>query len=152
MSMKKPNIGIVTFPLGEANIPPLLNFVNISYSISSELYVITGNSGAMLLQDPNKLHIYLIDYKTGANTFTRIINYAYLQLKISCKLARVSRNVDIWLFPIGADALLPAMLIAKLLRKPVILALTSSTAKIVEAQDDIVAKVVIHLVKVNCEL
>ena len=152
MSMKKPNIGIVTFPLGEANIPPLLNFVNISYSISSELYVITGNSGAMLLQDPNKLHIYLLYHKTGANTFTRIINYAYMQLKILCKLARVSRNVDVWLFPIGAEALLPAMLIAKLLRKPAILALTSSTAKMVEAQDDVVAKVVIHLVKVNCAL
>jgi len=150
MKKEPQNIGIVTFPIGEANVPPLSNFVHICQSISQNTYVITGNAGATLFQDyHNNFCVSTINYKIGTNVFTRIVNYARTQLKISYKLARLSRSVDVWLFPIGAEKLLPAMLVAKLLRKHSILALTSSAVEIQESQKDSLGKVTVWFAKAN---
>ena len=150
--MKNPNIGIATFPAVEANVTPLSNSVDISRSISKNLYIITGDAGSAISPDHNKIHIHLINHKIGSNAFTRITNYAYTQLRILYKVARLSKNVDVWLFPVCAEALLPAMLMAKLFRKPVVLALTGSVEKMVEAQNDFLDKVVVYFVKINYAL
>ena len=145
-------IGAVIFPIGEASLPPLLNVVNILCSISDEIHVITGNAGAMLSQHCNKPHLHLVSHKTGRNAFTRVINYAWTQSKILFELVKLSGKVDVWLFPIGGDALLPSVLFAKLIRKPVILALASSAEKMFSAQADMLTKMVILLTKINYAL
>ncbi len=149
MNKKKPNIGIVTFPIHKAHIPPLSNFVDIFRSLSDNVYLITGNAGAALSQGGNKLHLYSINHKTGANVVTRIGNYVYTLAKICYQLAKTARNVDLWVFPIGGEALLLPMLTAKLLRKRTLLALSTSSAKILELQREPLAKPLILLVEMN---
>lgn len=57
--------------------------------------------------------------------FTKIIRYIYLQLRISYELAKIARNVDIFIFG-GTNLLVLPILTAKLLRKKVLLVLFGS--------------------------
>ena len=103
---KSKNIGIATLPISAAGVAPLSNFVDILYSFSKNLYVITGNEGVALLKGHKKIYIYLINHKSGINIFNRIIQYIYTQSLISFKLAKISRDVDIWMFFGGGGLLL----------------------------------------------
>lgn len=125
--MKKPNIGIVTFPLVEAGNIPLSNLVDILYPLSNDLYLITGNDGYTLFKNDKRIHSYGIRHEKGVHMFSRILRYVHTQLRISYKLGKISRNIDIWIFFIGGDTLLLPMLTAKLLTKKVILASAGST-------------------------
>jgi len=117
-------VGIVTFPIDKAGITPLSNVINILHSLADDTHIITGNAGAGLSHY----------HKSSSNPLGRMGNYTLTQLKILLELAKLSGKVDVWLFPIGGDALTPTMLLAKLLRKPVILALTSSAEKMFGTQ------------------
>jgi glycosyltransferase involved in cell wall biosynthesis len=119
--MKKPNIGILTFPISEAGNIPLSNLVDILGGISNDLYIITGNEGYKFFEDDERVHTYGIRHESGKNIITRVTKYICTQLKISYLLARVSRTVDIWIFFIGGQELLIPMLTAKSLRKKKIL-------------------------------
>lgn len=149
MSKKKPNIGIVTFPIHEAHLTPLSNFADIFGSLSNDLYIITGNAGAVLSHGRNRLHLYSISHKTGANLVTRVTNYIYTQLRICYQLAKIRRKVDLWVFPIGGEALLLPMLTAKLLRKRALLALSTSAAKLLEPKKEPFAKLLVIVVEMN---
>jgi len=146
------NIGIITFPLSKSNIIPLSNYVDIFCNFSNNICLITGNvakKDLFSLQDNDKLNVYTIKHSSGKNILTRIMNYAITQFKIVCKFIQLSSKTSVWIFPIGGEALLPSMMMAKLLKKKVILSLTSSTEKMVTAQDDVLGKVVIWFAKIN---
>jgi len=145
-------VGIVTFPIDKAGITPLSNVINILHSLADDTHIITGNAGAGLSHYFNESHFHLVSHKSSSNPLGRMGNYTLTQLKILLELAKLSGKVDVWLFPIGGDALTPTMLLAKLLRKPVILALTSSAEKMFGTQKDRLTKVVILLVKINYAL
>ena len=121
MKRKNPNIGIATFPISEAGVIPLLNLVNILCSISEEVHLITGDAGFTAFENNNKVRIYPVEHMAGAR-FSRIINYTKTQLKISNQLLRLRKNVDCWIFFIGAEGLVLPILTAKLLRKKVVIA------------------------------
>jgi len=150
--MKKPNIGILTFPISKAGTIPLSNLVDIVYSLSNEIYLITGNDGYTFFKEDKRIHTYGIEHKTGRNVFTRILKYIYTQLKISYKLAKITRNVDVWIFFIGGDSLLLPMLTAKLLRKKVVVVLAASSVKTLISANDNLFKPVEILSKINCTL
>jgi len=122
------------------------------HSLADDTHIITGNAGAGLSHYFNESHFHLVSHKSSSNPLGRMGNYTLTQLKILLELAKLSGKVDVWLFPIGGDALTPTMLLAKLLRKPVILALTSSAEKMFGTQKDRLTKVVILLVKINYAL
>jgi glycosyltransferase involved in cell wall biosynthesis len=145
-------IGIVSFPLDKANIPVLLNFISITGNISKEVHIITGGVCTMLYANYDKLHIHLVDYKTEGNYFTKYINYICSQLRIICKLLIVSRNVDFWLFPIGAESQLPAILIARLLGKIPVLSLTSFPKKMLEGKKNVISKLALFFISINLTL
>jgi len=126
MSMKKLNIGIVTFPIVEAGNIPLSNLVDILYSLSNDVYLITGNDGYTLFKNDKRIRSYGIRHESGVHVFARILRYIHTQLRISYKLGKISRNIDIWIFFLGGDTLLLPMLTAKLLTKKVILASAGS--------------------------
>ena len=147
--MKRPNIGIVTLPIDKAHVLPLSNFVDIFHSLSNEVYLITGNAGATLSKGRNKLHLYSISHKTGVNVISRIVNYVYTQLRISYRLARISRNADLWIFPIGGEGLLLPIIMAKLLRKRTVLVHSTSAAKLLEAKREPFAKPLLLAVEMN---
>ena len=148
----KTNIGILTSPIGKRGIIPLSNLVDILHSLSNDIYLITGNDGYTFFKEDNRLHVYGIRHEKGANTFTRSLKYIYTQLKISSKLAKVGRTVDIWIFFIGGDSLVLPMLTAKLLRKKVILAFASSPRLCLKSANDNLFKPVEILSKINCTL
>ena len=152
MNTKKQNIGILTFPISEAGKIPLSNLVDILYPLSNDLYLITGNDGYDFFKEEKRIHTYGIWHESGANAFTRIIKYIYTQLKISYKLAKVARKVDIWIFFIGGTTLLLPMLTAKLLRKTVVLSLAeSATQNLISANDNLFKPMKV-LSKINCTL
>jgi glycosyltransferase involved in cell wall biosynthesis len=153
MKREHQNIGIVTFPISEAGNIPLANLAAILYHLSDKLYVITGNRGTVFFkQDGGRLHLFYIQHKRGANLFTRVINYTYTQLKISFRLAKLARCVDLWVFFIGGEGLLLPMLTARLLGKRVILSLVGFPARFSEAQRDSLFKATGHLTKINLNL
>jgi len=145
-------IGIASFPLDKANVPVLLNFISIAGSISKEVHIVTGRAGNMLSADDNNICIHLVNYKTEGNGLNKFRNYACTQLRVLCKVVKVSRNVDLWLFPIGAESQLPAMLIARLLGKSPVLALTSFTARMLDGKNNIVSKLALCFARINLNL
>lgn len=148
MKKDRLNIGIVTFPIPKSGITPLSNLVDILYPLLDDIHLITGNEGYTFFKEDKRIHTYGIEHKTGRNVFTRITNYIYTQLKISYKLMRTSRNVDVYFFLMGINLLIP-MLAAKLLRKKVILFVTESGVKINKIRGDTVANLANILTEMN---
>jgi len=150
--MKKPNIGILTFPISEAGNIPLSNLVDLLQPLSNEIYLITGNDGYTFFKDDRRIHAYGIKHEMGANIFTRILRYIYAQLSISYKLAKITRNINSWIFFIGGDTLVLPMLTAKLLRKKVVLAFAGSSVQTLESAGDSLSKWEKILSKINVVL
>jgi len=150
--MKKANIGILTFPISEAGNIPLSNLVDILEPLSNNFYLIAGNAGYTFFKDDKRIHAYGTKHERGANTFTRIIKYICVQLKISYQLAKVAKKVDLWIFFIGGDSLLLPMLTAKLLREKVVLAFAGSSVGTIKSANDNFFKPVEILSKINCML
>ena len=150
MSIKKQNIGILTFPISEAGNIPLSNLVDILYPLSNELYLITGNDGYIFFKEDTRIHTHGIRHRGGKNAFTRIIRYIYTQLRISYKLAKITKNIDIWIFTVGGDSLVLPMLTAKLLGKNVVLAFAGSSIKTLISANDNLFKPTRVLSKINC--
>jgi glycosyltransferase involved in cell wall biosynthesis len=146
--MKK-NIGILTFPISEAGIIPLSYLIDIVYSLSNDTYLITGNDGYTFFKEDKRIHAYGIRHGRGRNVFTRILKYIYIQLKISYKLAKITKNVDMWIFFIGGTSLLFPMLTAKLLRKDVVLAFAGSPIQTLISANDNLSKPVEILSTIN---
>jgi len=145
-------IGVVTSPVSESGIVPLSNLIDILCRLSNELYLITGNEGYKSFKEDRRIHAYGIEHKRGANVFTRSLRYIYTQLRISCKLAKTTRNVDLWIFFIGGEDLVLPILIAKLLRKNVVIASAGFGAKVARAQKDPLAKVLALLQSITYRL
>lgn len=137
MKRESQNIGIVTFPISAAGNIPLSNLVDILYSLSNKLYLITGGAGYTLFMGDKKIHTYEVRHRVGAkNVFTRAINYIWTQLKISWKLMKLRKNVDLWIFFIGGEGLVLPILTVKVLRKNVAIASAGSGFKVARAQED----------------
>ena len=147
--MKKPNIGIITFPISEAGNIPLSNLVNIVHHLSNDTYLITGNDGYTFFKDDRRIHTHGIRHERGKNVFTRILKYILAQLRISYQLAKVAKNVDLWIFFIGGQDLLFPMLTAKSLRKKVILAFAESSVLSLKSANDNLFKLV-EILEIIC--
>jgi len=135
-------IGIVTFPVSQAGVIPLANLIDTLCPLSSELYLITGGAGYTFFAENKDVHLYGVEHSTRAKAiFTRAVNYVWTQSRISCQLMKLTRNVDFWIFFIGAEGLVLPVLTAKLLRKGVVIASAGSGLKVAQAQRDPLAKV-----------
>jgi len=126
----KPRIGVLTFSESAAAIPPLTNLLKIITSLSSNTYLITGKAGYDYFSNKQNMNAYGIMHESNPNILIRIFNYIFKQLQISYRLVCLSKKVDWWIFSFNADTLVLPIMVLKLLRKRVILALPSSTVKI----------------------
>jgi glycosyltransferase involved in cell wall biosynthesis len=125
MKKDKLNIGIVTSPfLLKAGIPPLSNLINLLAPFSNDLYVISGNAG-IALSNEKKIHLYLTESNQEKNICIKVIKYLLANLKVSCKLIKLS-NVDLWFFVLGEKVLLIPILVAKILGKNTVIVSSSS--------------------------
>jgi len=140
------NIGVVTFHVTQAGGAPLSNMIDILSSIANTLYIITASKASILAgrNYGKNIHMYPIDYKAWGNIFARVIRFTYAQLRISYRLLKVSKNVDLWVFSLGEYSLLP-MIAAKSLRQNAIFVPAGSSSKSGRATNDILAKLVTFL-------
>ena len=150
--MRKLNIGIITFPISEAGNVPLSNLVDILYPLSDDIYLITGNDGYTFFKEDIRISTYGVRHKSGNNVITRILKFICTQLRISYQLAKVAKNVDLWIFFTGGQDLLLPMLTAKLLRNKVVLAFVNSSVLCLKSANDSFFKPVEILSKINCTL
>ncbi len=154
VNKKNPNIAVVTWPILEAGLAPLQGLIDILYSLSNELHVITGGAACHISVTAKPgVHLHLIEGKSTKNTFVRIMNNIFTQLKISWRLHRIAKHVDFCIFFFGGPVLLFPMLTAKLLRKDVVLALAGSDADSMRAQiGSLISKAVAFVTKINYTL
>ena len=150
-TMKNINVGVITLPIGKAGNVPLSNLIDILKPLSKDIHLITGDAGYDYFKR-KKIYVYEIQHRRGENSFTRIIKYAAMQLRLSYMVAKITRKgaIDTWILFIGGRCLLLPTLTAKLLRKKVVLAFAGDI--------DVSGStcIVIHAVKIlsntNCTL
>jgi hypothetical protein len=112
---------VVTFPIDKAGVIPLSHIIDILGSLSTDIYLITGNAGYLLFKGNENIHTLGVEHKTRANILMRIISYVSTQLKISYELLKIISDTDICYFFLGGEGLLLPMLIARLWRRNVVL-------------------------------
>lgn len=127
------SICVITFPRPKAGIVPLENFLGVMSHFSDQLFVITGNEGYRSCSELKDISVFSTNYNTSSFFLLNVVNYFLLQFKISCQLFKLRKKIDICLFFMGEGLLLPVC-VAKILKKPVILILTSSLPKIVDSK------------------
>ncbi|MFC1951680.1 glycosyltransferase [Chloroflexota bacterium] len=163
MKKKHQNIGIVVFPISEAGDAPLSNdtkasnapisnLVDILHHFSDKLYVITGDREWVLFKKDVEMYVTEVQHKGGANLFTRVINYTYTQLRLSLKLAKLSRKVNLWIFFMGAEGLVLPMVTARLLRRQVVVVLTGFRTNVNKQENDVPLKIADLLLRINLAL
>ena len=153
MKKAQQNIGIITKPIGKAGFGPLSNLVKIVSSFSDSTPVITGMEGMNLRKkEYPRVHIVGVPYKYWSNICIRTINHIFMQLRISYRLIRLAKSVDIWIFFLDSHALLLPVITAKLMRKKIIFALTASLTKSAKVTKDTLANVLVYSEAINYKL
>jgi len=150
MKKAKLNIGLVTFHVMGGGVTSLSNIIDILCSMSNSLHIITA-SKATIFTERNygkNVHVYRVDYKAWGSILARVAKFSYAQLKISYRLLKLSKKVDLWLFFSGEYSLLP-MITAKSLRQNAIFVPAGSSSKSGRATNDILAKPVPFLERGN---
>jgi glycosyltransferase involved in cell wall biosynthesis len=141
--MKK-NIGIITPPLGKAAVLPFSNLINIISPVSKKLYIVTGNHGYDFIKNSKSIYVNGIHFQSGKNCISRVIKHVYLQLWIASRVAKLSKNVDIWILYFTYSLILP-IIVAKIYRKKVFQIITGSTKKIIIIKKDYLGLILIAI-------
>jgi glycosyltransferase involved in cell wall biosynthesis len=113
-------VAIIAFPVGKAFRTPLSNLLRIMGEFSKNVYILTGNGGA-IKTDPNILHNQILETFTNhdVNLLKRVLRYFCVQTRISWQITQVTKDIGICLFFMEDNAILP-MLIAKILNKKIV--------------------------------
>ena len=122
------NIAVITAPFYTA-VPKIFiaNFLDLLEPSSNEIYTITGNFS---YKHNTKVHIICIkkDNLRGS-LLRRILRYLLAQPRVAFNLLKISKKIDIVIFFLGTRTYLLPLLLAKLLKKKVVLAVTGSESK-----------------------
>ena len=114
------NVAVVTFPIGDSGKMPLSNLVEILQSIFDKVFLIAGNAGSNLFTDNDKVFASNVEHSYSKNS-NRILRYIITQIKISNKLIKLSKNTGLFIFFMGGEKLAIPIVLAKLLRKKIVL-------------------------------
>jgi len=148
MAERQAKIGLVTTFGADVGDTFLLNLVKILSSLSDKLYVLGPNT---ILRSSGSIHLYPIGYKLGEGIFAQVMNQISFQLRMSYRLARLTGKVNLWVF-FGGEGLLLPMLMAKLFRGEVVLALAGYLEKEAEFRKNVLYKPFSLLKRINCRL
>jgi glycosyltransferase involved in cell wall biosynthesis len=133
---KQRNIGVITVPISQAGLIPLRNLVDILRSLSNEVHLVSGDAGYSFFAQQGGIYAHEVKHKATKAPLTRILNYTWTQTRISWKVMRLRRNVDLWVFFIGGEGLALPVITAKLLRKGIVIASAGSGVKVAQVQRD----------------
>ena len=126
-------IGLVTYTVQKAGITPLSNILKILNEISDEVYLIITKE--KWTQDMEFDSFHEINHEGGGNPFFRFMKIFITQIKICSSIYKL-KNVDTLIFFMGGETLILPMIISKIFRKRVFLALGSSQANMSELNMD----------------
>jgi glycosyltransferase involved in cell wall biosynthesis len=130
---ERPRICIITTPRPKAGIIPLSNLVDVLHSLSSYLYVITGNEAVEVLMERRYISGCSLTSRAQSNMISEIIQYIFLQMRISYHVLSIINKVDMFIFFEGECLLLP-LLAARISGKPTVLSLAASVPDWVDAE------------------
>jgi len=126
----KPNIVVITSPLGNPGIGILTNLIEILKVLCNNVFVITDNFPMDEIRYGN---VYIRNIENNENNglspSVKFVIFFSRQVKVSLNLIKISRNIDTVIFFIGGMALPVPMLLAKILRKKIIVITTGSLSK-----------------------
>jgi glycosyltransferase involved in cell wall biosynthesis len=88
-----------------------------------DVYIVAGNVN---LEDCGNARVFSIDYKVSSNVLSKITNNMLLQARISWRLVRLRKDVDVWVLFLGGETLVLPVVVARLLRKKTALILGSN--------------------------
>lgn len=143
---------IVTFPISQAGVTPLSNLITILDNLSSDIYLITGGAGYKTFKEDKRVHSYNTSHKTSTNILGRAFNYILVQLKISHNLLKIITKIDTCIFFIGGEGLLLPLLLMRIARVKVVLALAGSPSETSQAKKDSLSIVTAILSKIGFTL
>ncbi len=149
--MKNSRIGVISIN-GKSGMTPLSNLMKIFTSFSLDLCLISGKEASYYFMHCPNVHVHKINHEAGSGKILRILKYFYTQLRISLWILKFTKNINIWVFFIGGDTLVLPMLVAKILRKKVILVFAGSSINTLTASNDELYQYLAILSKINCKL
>ena len=127
MKDKKQRIGVLTLPLAKASVTPLTNLVEILVTISTDFVLVTGNEGYRKFQNEYRFKVYEVSYTIG-NLLLKVIRNLYGQIKAAIIVIKLREKINYW-FILGGERVIFVIIIAKLLKKKVIILVLGSTIK-----------------------
>jgi len=143
--IKKPNIGIITNPVGKAGSVPLSNLINVIHPLSEIMHVITGNEGMNLIQKNDPCILFFdVRYIEKNNILLKIINHICMEFKMSIKIIRSAKSISIWIFFLDSHSLILPVLAAKMQKKKVIFALSASIKNSAKAHKNFLLKIFVY--------
>lgn len=145
-------VGVLTPSIVEAGTIPLSNLIEILAVLSSRVTLISGDAGARAFRDDPRVVTYGLTHVRGATLPVRLFRFLLYQVRQSLTLARVTSEVDLWIFFFAADTQLLQMITAKLLGKRVVLAFTGSQIQTYSSFHDPMVLPVKVLSWLNCHL
>lgn len=129
----KRNIVVITCPYSSNDVVGktiLENLIKILNPLSNEIFIING-----LLPKSSDKKIHLINGGTsdeGKRILLRIFDFLLIGPRTSINLFKISKNIDIVIFFIGAAVYPLCMLSAKLMKKKTVIVVSGSVSKSVE--------------------
>jgi glycosyltransferase involved in cell wall biosynthesis len=123
--MTTPKIGVATVPIYKSGNPPLSHLLDILYIYSKDLHLLTGNDGFIFFKHDPRLKVEgWICQKNPTDSFVyRLKQEIRTQIFITNRIILQRKNIDLWIFFFGGYRLPLPFIVAKLLRKKVILLL-----------------------------
>ena len=106
------NLCVVTFPIIGSGTTPLSNLLKILSNLADSVYVISGGEGTKGLSLNSNVGKIRINHKPSVQPFLRIFNFIFTQLRILLHIIRKSKEVDLFIFFIGGQALLLPLLVS----------------------------------------
>lgn len=102
----------------------VVNTLNLLEPLAHEMFVITGNFPEDVINS-DKIHLINIDVKPEDDIqypmLIRILKFMVLQLKMSYNLIKITSKIDVLFLAAGAQVLFVPVILAKLMRKKVVL-------------------------------
>jgi glycosyltransferase involved in cell wall biosynthesis len=131
MRKVKTKVCIVTFPLSKAFIVPLSDLQEIMFSFSDQVSVITAGMEDITVRTiRGKASTYKLLYSPNTrNMFARIARYIHFQVKVSLKILRMAKHIDLCIFYMEQGALLP-VLTSKTMKKKILWVIPSAITRV----------------------
>lgn len=146
------SVGVITIPLSKSGVVPLRNLIEILCDLSTDVRLVTGNAGYEAFADDTRLRTSGVRMEAGRTAFRKILNNASAQLLLCCKMVRMSRGLGTWILFMGADTLVLPAVVARLLRKRVVIVFSGSYAMTQEVLRSPLRRLVSMSTNLNCTL